>query len=187
MRGKVAGRFRSAMISIYVLHSAFLQIAESRPLPLHCKLLRDVEFLPYLLRLRGGEDQTQAEDLSVRNEQKDPQASEDNRSTPAVDVNASNPTDAAVNETETTSKKRRLETDEAAKNAATDSQLPTCMQTSNGEYYFELEAPKQYKSGAREEITQRRLTVSKYRDQTYVSIREFYAKDGQMLPGKKGR
>eukprot|EP00960_Hanusia_phi_P064390 765782-Hanusia_phi.AAC.5 len=51
---------------------------------------------------------------------------------------------------------------------------------------FQLEAPKQYKTGAREEITQRRLTVSKYRDQTYVSIREFYAKDGQMLPGKKG-
>lgn len=33
--------------------------------------------------------------------------------------------------------------------------------------------------------TQRRVTISKFKGQTFVNIREFYEKDGQDLPGKK--
>ncbi|KAK4310897.1 hypothetical protein Pmani_017577 [Petrolisthes manimaculis] len=45
--------------------------------------------------------------------------------------------------------------------------------TSDGDVYFELEKLK-------------RVTVREFRNKIYVDIREFYEKDGKMLPGKKG-
>ncbi|PYH97782.1 PC4-domain-containing protein [Aspergillus ellipticus CBS 707.79] len=44
---------------------------------------------------------------------------------------------------------------------------------SNGDHYWELSK-------------MRRLTVSSFRGKTMVNIREYYEKDGQQLPGKKG-
>lgn len=57
------------------------------------------------------------------------------------------------------------------KSASTDSVAKT---DDNGETYFEL-------SG------KRRVTVSSFKGKMMVSVREFYEKDGQTLPGKKVR
>ncbi|KAI9741232.1 MAG: hypothetical protein M1834_002948 [Cirrosporium novae-zelandiae] len=44
---------------------------------------------------------------------------------------------------------------------------------SNGDKYWEIS-------------NQRRITISQFKGKTLVSIREYYEKDGQTLPGKKG-
>ncbi|KAL4511964.1 hypothetical protein ABPG72_012809 [Tetrahymena utriculariae] len=43
----------------------------------------------------------------------------------------------------------------------------------DGSLYFELDDKK-------------RVSVRKFKGKIYVDIREFYEKDGEMLPGKKG-
>ncbi|KAB8346054.1 hypothetical protein FH972_023106 [Carpinus fangiana] len=45
----------------------------------------------------------------------------------------------------------------------------------NGDLYFELNA-----SGTR------RVTINSFKGKTLVNVREYYEKDGKMLPGKKG-
>ena len=34
--------------------------------------------------------------------------------------------------------------------------------------------------------SKKRVSVSEYRNQKYVGVREYYEKDGKMLPGRKG-
>ncbi|KAG0724364.1 Activated RNA polymerase II transcriptional coactivator p15 [Chionoecetes opilio] len=45
--------------------------------------------------------------------------------------------------------------------------------TDNGETYFELER-------------NRRVTVREFKSKLFVDVREFYEKDGELKPGKKG-
>ncbi|KAJ5485333.1 RNA polymerase II transcriptional coactivator KELP [Penicillium diatomitis] len=50
---------------------------------------------------------------------------------------------------------------------------PSAKTDSNGDQYWEISK-------------MRRVTVSEFRGKTMVSVREYYEKDGQELPGKKG-
>ncbi|KAI1938301.1 hypothetical protein LOZ57_006370 [Ophidiomyces ophidiicola] len=58
-----------------------------------------------------------------------------------------------------------------AKSSSTDASKSKT--DTNGELYWEISR-------------QRRVTVSSFRGKTMINIREYYEKDGQHLPGKKG-
>ncbi|XP_045131779.1 RNA polymerase II transcriptional coactivator-like [Portunus trituberculatus] len=47
------------------------------------------------------------------------------------------------------------------------------LKTDKGETYFELER-------------NRRVTIREFKNKLFIDIREFYEKDGEYLPGKKG-
>ncbi|EPS29107.1 RNA polymerase II transcriptional coactivator KELP [Penicillium oxalicum] len=54
-----------------------------------------------------------------------------------------------------------------------DGETSTAKTDANGDRYWEISK-------------MRRVTVSEFRGKTMVSVREYYEKDGQELPGKKG-
>ncbi|OJJ42022.1 hypothetical protein ASPZODRAFT_137565 [Penicilliopsis zonata CBS 506.65] len=58
-------------------------------------------------------------------------------------------------------------------NSAEPVSCPLRKMDSNGDIFWEI-------------AKSRRLTLSTFRGQTLLSIREYYTKDGQELPGKKG-
>eukprot|EP00979_Chaetoceros_neogracilis_P005864 scaffold1133_cov294-Chaetoceros_neogracile.AAC.9 len=60
-----------------------------------------------------------------------------------------------------------------SKNDNDDAIIPTLKTNEKGETYFELSPD-------------RRFTVCKWQGEPRVDIREFYERDGKMLPGKKG-
>ncbi|BCR89091.1 transcriptional coactivator p15/PC4 family protein [Aspergillus chevalieri] len=64
---------------------------------------------------------------------------------------------------------KRMKTETTNNNAAPDSPRID----SNGDPYWEISR-------------MRRVTISTFRGKTMVNIREYYEKDGQELPGKKG-
>eukprot|EP00005_Dracoamoeba_jomungandri_P001655 CAMPEP_0174252946 /NCGR_PEP_ID=MMETSP0439-20130205/2325_1 /TAXON_ID=0 /ORGANISM="Stereomyxa ramosa, Strain Chinc5" /LENGTH=114 /DNA_ID=CAMNT_0015333677 /DNA_START=99 /DNA_END=441 /DNA_ORIENTATION=- len=47
-------------------------------------------------------------------------------------------------------------------------------------------AKKEKKEGEWQLSTNRKVTVSKWRNQTKIDIREYYEKDGELKPGRKG-
>eukprot|EP00523_Entomoneis_sp_CCMP467_P010172 CAMPEP_0168732154 /NCGR_PEP_ID=MMETSP0724-20121128/7629_1 /TAXON_ID=265536 /ORGANISM="Amphiprora sp., Strain CCMP467" /LENGTH=128 /DNA_ID=CAMNT_0008779173 /DNA_START=31 /DNA_END=417 /DNA_ORIENTATION=+ len=63
--------------------------------------------------------------------------------------------------------------DEDDEEEENEEQEVAALRNGDGEAYFEL-SPK------------RRATVREFRGKSLVDIREFYEKDGKMLPGKKG-
>lgn len=58
------------------------------------------------------------------------------------------------------------------KGSLLDASSSTQKTDSNGDVYWDLSS-------------QRRVTISEFRGKSLVSIREYYEKDGQSLPGKK--
>ncbi|KAF2457494.1 transcriptional Coactivator p15-domain-containing protein [Lineolata rhizophorae] len=63
-----------------------------------------------------------------------------------------------------------------AKTAKTTPQIGVAQKDSEGNDYFTLSKGR----------NERRVAISQFKDQTLISIREYYEKDGKSMPGKKG-